>query len=500
VRGRSKSRIAAPLMISLLIIAGFIGILDCGTDVVKAPPTYVSGIVYDGAGGPWTLVGSPYIVVGEITVPQGQILTIEPGVEVKFDGFYRISVEGNLSAIGTQNNRVNITSNITTPSWGDWQNIWIYSTGRAEIHYCDINYAEIGIYITGSSNNNISNNNISNNGAGMSVGGSNNIITNNDVFFNDYWGIASGLGIGHNLIANNNISSNGGEGIYLYAAYENYIIGNNISNNSYYGILAEHGGGNMIADNNIFLNVYAGITLADGIGNNITNNNISSNSRNGIGAWNSGGNNIWFNNISSNNESGVNISASSSSIMRNNITSNGRGVTLSSRSRENRIAFNNVSNNNKDGFLVGGRAVNSTLEFNTVFENEVGIHIADYPFPGPLSVPAHLISNNVVFNNTIGIGMDTNDTGLIENAKIISNAIKENDIGINISANVQDSLISKNTIEENRIGLQKSLGGGLRPNHIIFNTIINNQDYAVYLNNTENTHFHHNNFINNGIL
>ena len=33
---------------------------------------------------------SPYWIEDNITVPEGATLTIEPGVEVKFNGFYRI--------------------------------------------------------------------------------------------------------------------------------------------------------------------------------------------------------------------------------------------------------------------------------------------------------------------------------------------------------------------------------------------------------------------------
>jgi parallel beta-helix repeat protein len=467
-------RLRSILIVSLFVLGGFAGFLDFGSENAVAPPTYISGIVYDGAGGPWTLAESPYIVVGEITVPQGQILTIEPGVEVKFDGFYRIFVDGNLSAIGTQNNRINITSNMTTPSWGDWNTIWINPTGRAEIQYCDISYADIGIYLTGSSNNNISNNNISNNGAGMSVGSSNSNITNNNVFLNDYWGIALGWGIGHNWVANNNISSNKGEGIYLYSGYGNNIIGNNISNNSYYGILAEHGGRNMIADNNISLNGYDGIILAAGIGYNITNNNISSN-----------------------NMSGVRVSGYDNNILRNNITSNGNGITVAGN--ENRVAFNNVSHNVNIGLGMVGKGVRSITENNTVFENQIGIRIYDMSLLGPPAVTEHLISGNTVFNNTVGIQLRTESTGFFENVDVLSNSIFENDIGINISGRIRNYYISKNVIEDNRVGLQDSRGllGG---NYIVSNTIINNQDNGIIILDSFDTHINHNNFINNGLL
>ncbi|MGH7456535.1 MAG: hypothetical protein ACRENG_34625, partial [bacterium] len=46
--------------------------------------------------GRWTLAGSPYIVTGNIIVPAGMMLTIDPGVIVKFAGYYGLRVEGTL--------------------------------------------------------------------------------------------------------------------------------------------------------------------------------------------------------------------------------------------------------------------------------------------------------------------------------------------------------------------------------------------------------------------
>ena len=45
----------------------------------------------------WTLASSPYIVTGSVTVLNGVTLTIDPGVEVKFDGHYSRNIEGNLN-------------------------------------------------------------------------------------------------------------------------------------------------------------------------------------------------------------------------------------------------------------------------------------------------------------------------------------------------------------------------------------------------------------------
>ena len=52
--------------------------------------------------GTWTRSGSPYNILGDIGIPYNQVLTIEPGVEVIFQGPYRLNVyQGDLIAVGT---------------------------------------------------------------------------------------------------------------------------------------------------------------------------------------------------------------------------------------------------------------------------------------------------------------------------------------------------------------------------------------------------------------
>ena len=47
-----------------------------------------------------TLAGSPYRVTGDVTVPAGNRLTIEPGVHIVFQGRFRMSVAGRMTAQG----------------------------------------------------------------------------------------------------------------------------------------------------------------------------------------------------------------------------------------------------------------------------------------------------------------------------------------------------------------------------------------------------------------
>ncbi len=68
--------------------------------------------------GTWTAAGSPYIVQGHLTVPSLQQLTIEPGVEVLFDGPYVLKVIGILMAQGTVTDSIIFKANAGRNDWG----------------------------------------------------------------------------------------------------------------------------------------------------------------------------------------------------------------------------------------------------------------------------------------------------------------------------------------------------------------------------------------------
>ena len=56
--------------------------------------------------GHWTLDQSPYVIKGDIAIPQFDTLTIDPGVEVRFDGLYGLKATGTLRAVGTKNQMI----------------------------------------------------------------------------------------------------------------------------------------------------------------------------------------------------------------------------------------------------------------------------------------------------------------------------------------------------------------------------------------------------------
>lgn len=97
--------------------------------------TSVSGDV----SGTWTLAGSPYNVTGDLTILDAQTLTIEPGVTVNFTGYYKLTVLGSISALGTASDSIFFTTPDTAIGWNGIRFTNTPSTNDSSIFtYCKI--------------------------------------------------------------------------------------------------------------------------------------------------------------------------------------------------------------------------------------------------------------------------------------------------------------------------------------------------------------------------
>jgi hypothetical protein len=102
--------------------------------------------------GNWSLAGSPFLIEGEITIPNGENLSVDPGVLIEFQGHYSFNVQGQLLAVGTEQDSIEFTiadttgfSNVYTMI-GAWSGFIFDGTSAdndsSKIVYCKINYCK----------------------------------------------------------------------------------------------------------------------------------------------------------------------------------------------------------------------------------------------------------------------------------------------------------------------------------------------------------------------
>ncbi|MCG2418363.1 right-handed parallel beta-helix repeat-containing protein [Aequorivita sp. F47161] len=238
---------------------------------------------------------SVYKVVGDIFVPTGEILTIDPGTEIKFDGYYTIYVEGTLIADGNETNYIRFTSNANFPTNKDWGNISFYGNTNSILNYCIIEYGmeensqndglvtvydgnvtitnneirhteERGIRVYESGAANISNNKIYDCRGGITAGSDNLnsiIIEENEIFNIAQIGIAVSVNVEHAVVRHNKIYNVGIYGIQNWSSidiYRNIVF--NVSDATFSSGIFVVGGQPNVTNNTIF-NTRHGIGIYD---------------------------------------------------------------------------------------------------------------------------------------------------------------------------------------------------------------------------------------------
>jgi parallel beta-helix repeat protein len=226
----------------------------------------------------WDMSGSPYYIEGNVMVDPGKNLTIDPGVEVLFNGSYNIYVDGDLYAVGDESNLIKFTTNVPSFTDDDRFNIQINSTGHTTLEYTNISFALYGINISQSSQNIIRNNIFTENFGGILLEKSSDNTISNNLIFNNL-GIGIGINIRetfNNTIEKNNVSGSF-RGINIYKSQNCTVSDNDVYESFNQGIYLFLSNANYIQYNHIFSNDHDGIEISNSDFNEIFNNNISYN-------------------------------------------------------------------------------------------------------------------------------------------------------------------------------------------------------------------------------
>jgi hypothetical protein len=209
--------------------------------------TFVSGNV----SGVWNTTGSPYVVVGNTTVLAGQSLTIQPGVSVLYQGNFKITVYGLLTAVGTETDSILFSRYDLNPA-NRGNGILLYNAdNNSQVSYCIVEYMfsntsadEWGSLMSDGCSPTFSHNTVRHNehttfstlrtGSGIYCEDSNSLVEYNEVYDN-LGCYGAGIALDHhqgicqyNYVHNNDAYNNGGGGMQLTYCYQGCQVKDNI--------------------------------------------------------------------------------------------------------------------------------------------------------------------------------------------------------------------------------------------------------------------------------
>jgi parallel beta-helix repeat protein len=456
-------------IVVLLLIGGFTGLLTTFDKVSAVGPTYVSGSINSDT--TWFLTDSPYIVTGDVTVEPGFTLTVEPGVEVRFDGAYSIIVDGRFIAKGTSSNNIKFTSNKTSPAKGDWYTIRL-RTDYNQIDNIEVDYATYGVFMT--------------------LFGTYNTIINTTVTNCKFDGIYI-TNSDNNMISNCTITSNDRFGITIYESYGTRVENSTIQYNNFFGINLNASTFTEIYNTNISYNDGKGILLYSNSHNTtISGCEIDWNNHKGIDLWGTSDNDIINTTVIGNNGIGIDFGGVTKWQWIENCTitdNEDTGIDLRGSSYADIVGCNVSRNKGKGGIYSGDPTECINITNTKVFNNSVGHGIDLYMTRWVNITDSHIAGN-------VGNGIYFNKSEFHLNNKIKNCTIFENELNsmyfyaYNYSG---PTYIQNNNIVSNKIysngqqGIYLQTGTRNRIGYIQFNSIHSN---TIHSNNQSGIYFY----------
>ena len=98
--------------------------------------------------GTWTSAGNPYVVTGNITVPSGESLIIQPGVVVEIGSGLSITVDGVIAALGTSGQHIVFKAPVGSLYWN---NIMLFPDDVSQtnnLKFCDFQNASTALELS----------------------------------------------------------------------------------------------------------------------------------------------------------------------------------------------------------------------------------------------------------------------------------------------------------------------------------------------------------------
>lgn len=201
----------------------------------------------------WMAEEGPYLITRSLTIQPGARLRIEPGAVVKFEGYHRLTVRGQLIAMGIATDSVYFTTIRVDGTPGDWDRINIEGPVEAfpdTLRYCHIQFANIGVASSQASPV-IRDNSITHcSGYGLLMIASAPEISGN-LLRHNYGGISFESGAGAK-VETNYIQENDFAGISC--TYSSPRITDNIISHNKYGLFSEREFNSLVWHNQFFSN------------------------------------------------------------------------------------------------------------------------------------------------------------------------------------------------------------------------------------------------------
>ncbi|OFX26184.1 MAG: hypothetical protein A2033_10130 [Bacteroidetes bacterium GWA2_31_9] len=379
--------------------------------------------------GNWTVTSSPYLVQGSLLIQTGQTLTIDPGVEIVFQGQYQLYVQGRILALGNETDSIIFNASNTASGWAGIRFDNTPTTNdTSQFLFCKILYAKNsnlfstgkggGIYINNFPKVSISHCSFRNCSSSSAGGG---------IYSN------STLSISYSHFSGNSTSGEGGA-IYLQCTSGAKIINSVFSYNTCSG----KGGGVSIAgvvmtgcnvNNNTSTSWGGGICYGNNV--NLTTNSVVYNSSNqasggGINGENAGSSSICSGNIIAYNQGGAGGGICGSGLIlqneiHHNTCSSGGGVALGHGGTLNK---NNIYNNTctQKGGGIWSWGNQTTITNNQIYNNTSNLDGGGICYRGEGVLTDNLIANNTSVSGG-GLYLQSGYTNIsILNNTIVNNA------------------------------------------------------------------------------